>query len=135
VNKEIHTDIPHLSRNEVRRKCPEKWGTNSSFLLHDNAPAHWPALVKDFLSNNNVATLERPHYSPDLVPADFFLFAQMKSALKEERFCVATDKIKNATEKLKRLSQHGFQEFLQHLHSRRQKFIFAKGDYFEGNIV
>jgi len=59
----------------------------------------------------------------------------MKSALKAERFCVATDIMKNATEKLKRLTQHGCQEFLQHLHSRWQNFIVAKGDYFEGYVV
>jgi transposase len=55
-------------------------------------------LVKDLLSNNNETTLELPPHSPDLVPADLFLFSQMKSALKEECFCVATDIIKNATE-------------------------------------
>jgi transposase len=75
-------------------------------------------LDKDFLSNNNVKTLERPPYSPDLVPPDFFLLTQIKSTLKEQRFCVVTDIIKNATEELKRLSQNGFQEFLQHLYSR-----------------
>jgi transposase len=91
-------------------------------------------LVKNFLSNNNVTTPELPPYSPELVPADFFLFPQMKSALKEQRFCVATDIINNATEQLKSLSQHDFQECLQHLHSRWQKCVGAKRDYFEGNI-
>jgi hypothetical protein len=36
-----------------------------------------------------------------------------------------TDIIKNATEELKRLSQDVFQEYLQHLYSRRQKCIVA----------
>jgi len=108
VNKDMHRDTRRLPRDKVRRKRPEKWRTNSSFLLHNNAPAHWPALVKDFLSYNNVTTLECPPYFPDLIPADFFLFPQMKSALKEQRFCVVTVIIKNATEKLKSLSQHGF---------------------------
>jgi hypothetical protein len=134
VNKEMHTDISRRPTDEVRRKRPEKWRTNSYFLLHDNAPAHWPVLFKGFLSNNSVITLEHPPYSPELVPHDFFLFPQIKLALTEQLFCVATD-IKNAMKKLKRLSQHGFQEFLQHLRSRWQKCTVAKGDCFEGNVV
>jgi hypothetical protein len=65
-----------------------------------------------------VKTLEHPPYSPDLVPADFCLFPKIKSTLKEQRFCVVTDIIKNATEELKRFSQNGFQELLQHLYNR-----------------
>jgi transposase len=104
VNKEMHTDILRRCRDEVRRR-PERWRSNSSFLLHGNAPTHWPALLKDFLANNNVTNLERRPCSPELVP--FFLFPQIKSALKEQRFCFDTD-IKNATGKLKKISHHGF---------------------------
>ena len=74
-------------------------------------------LFKVFLANNNVTTLEHPPYSPDLDPADFYLFPRLKSALKGRRFCDATDIIKNATEELKRLSQNDFQEYFQHLYS------------------
>jgi hypothetical protein len=45
-------------RDAVRRKRPGKWRTNSWFLLHDNAPAHRPVSVKDFLAKNDVTTLE-----------------------------------------------------------------------------
>jgi hypothetical protein len=62
-------------------------------------------LVKDFSSTNNVTTLEHPPYSPDLAPAAFYLFPRLRSALKERRFCNATDIIKNATEELKSFSQ------------------------------
>jgi len=61
-------------------------------------------LVKDFLATNNVTTLEHPPYSPDLDPADFYLFPQLKSATKGRGFTVATGIIKNAAEELKRLS-------------------------------
>ena len=44
------------------------------YLLHDNAPAHWSVLVKDFLAKNNVTMLEHPPYSPDLAVVDFYLF-------------------------------------------------------------
>jgi len=66
----------------------------------------------------NVTALERLPYSPDLAPADFYPFPNLKSAMKGRGFSVATDIIKNAAEELKRLSQNGFQERFQHLYSR-----------------
>jgi len=58
-------------RDAVRWKRPEIWRTNRWFVLHDNAPAHRPVLVKDFLAKNNVTTLEHPLL---LAPAEFYLF-------------------------------------------------------------
>jgi transposase len=69
---------------------PKKCRTSSSFLLHNNAPAHQTVRVKDFLARNNVTTLENPPYSSKLTPADFYLFPQLKSALKRWHFCDAT---------------------------------------------
>jgi hypothetical protein len=48
-----------------------------------------------------MTTLEQSPYSPDLAPADFYLFPQLKSALKGRRFSDAADIIKNATESWK----------------------------------
>jgi transposase len=69
--------------------------TSSWFLLHNNAPAHWSVLVKDFLAKSNVTTLEYPPYSSDLAPVDFYLFSRLKSALKGRHFCDATVIIKS----------------------------------------
>jgi hypothetical protein len=55
-----------------------------------------------------VKTLEHHTQSPDLVPANFYLFRLLKSALKVRPFCDVTALIKNATEELKRPSQNGF---------------------------
>jgi len=71
LNKEIHTNILQCLRDTVGRKCPEKWRTNSWYLLHDSAPAHWSVLVKNFSAMNTVTILQHPQYSPDLAPADF----------------------------------------------------------------
>jgi len=103
VNKYMFIDIFRRLRYAVRRKRPEKWKSCSWFLLHDNAPAHRSVLVKDFLAKDNVTTPEHPPYSPDLDPAEFYLFTRLKSTLKGRRFNDATD-IKNATVKLKNLS-------------------------------
>jgi hypothetical protein len=65
-------------------------------------------LVKDFLAKNILTTLQHPPYSPKPASADFYLFPRITSALKERRFFDACDVIKNATERMKRLSQNGF---------------------------
>jgi len=82
VNKEMYVDILRYLRDPVRRKCLEKWRTNCWFLLDNNAPAHWLVLVRDFLSKNNITTLEHSLYLADLAPADFCLFSRLKSVLK-----------------------------------------------------
>ena len=51
-------DILRRLRDVVRRKHPEKWRTNSWFLLHYNAPTHRSVTVKDFLEEYKVAALE-----------------------------------------------------------------------------
>ena len=70
-------------------------------------------LGNDFLAKNNVTTLYHPPYSPDLAPADSYLFPRIKSVVQGRIFCEATDIIKNVKEDLKSLSQYGFQECLQ----------------------
>jgi len=98
----MYIDILHRRRNAFRKERPEKWRTNSFFLLHDNAPAHRSVLDVYFLAKNNVTILEHPPYSPDLAPADFYLFSPLKSAFKGRSFRDASDVNKNAAEELKR---------------------------------
>jgi hypothetical protein len=58
-----------------------------------------------------------------MATADFYLLPRLNG----RHFCAATEKIKNATEELKSLSQNGFQECFQQLYSRWQKCIVAQG--------
>ena len=123
----MYKDILFRLSDRDRSKRPEKWRTNSGFLIHNNAPAHRLILVKNFLARNNVTTLEHPRFSPDLAPTGFYPFRQFKSVLKERRFCDATNIIKNATEGLKMLSQNVFQEYFQDLCSSWQNCIVTQG--------
>jgi len=79
----LYIYILRRPRDAVRRKRPQKWKTNSCFLLHDNAAAHRSILVKNFLANNNVTTLQHTPYSPDLTAPDFCLFPPMNSTLRD----------------------------------------------------
>jgi hypothetical protein len=69
----VDIDISRRLKDAVKRKHPEKRRTNSLFLLHSNAPAHRSVLVKDFLAKNKATILERPPYSTDLAPANFYV--------------------------------------------------------------
>jgi histone-lysine N-methyltransferase SETMAR len=51
------------------------------FFHWDNAPVHTAAVVKNWLAANAVQMLQHPPYSPDLAPADFFLFKRVKEEL------------------------------------------------------
>jgi hypothetical protein len=69
----------------------KKWVWNSRFVLHDNTPAHWSLVVKQYLTKHNVAGLEHPPYSPEVTP-NFFLSLQLKRVVKGQCF-MSTEKV------------------------------------------
>ena len=82
VNKELYLNVLKCLRVAVRRKRPEAWANNTWMLHHDNAPAHVSLLIHEFLTKHEMTVVLQPHHSPDLAPADFFLFPKLKSSLK-----------------------------------------------------
>ena len=102
-------------------------------LQHDNAPSHSSFLVRDFLAKDATTVLPQPPYSPDLAPADFFLFAKLKSTLKGRRFeSIETIKT-NSLVHLRRIPKTAFQECFRTLKKRWQRCIQSRGEYFEGD--
>ena len=84
----------------------------------------WSRLLSKEQCNNTAA-------SPDLAPADFYLFPRLKSPLKGRGVRDVSDIIKNA----KGFHKMDSKECLQHLYSHWQKCIVAQGDYFERNVA
>ncbi|GBL84997.1 Mariner Mos1 transposase [Araneus ventricosus] len=132
VNKELYLGIFKRLRDAIRRKRPEKWAANDWFLLHGNAPPHRALIVKKYLARHSVTTLEHPPYSPDLAPADFYLFPRLKTKLKGHRFVYSDEVIENAMKQLKDLSNNGFQECFEQLYERWKKCVDEGRKYFEG---
>jgi transposase len=100
---------------------------------HDNAPSHSLFLVHDFLAKQGMTVLPQPLYSPDLVPANFFLFPKLKSMLKGRRF-ESTEAIKaNLLAHLHSIPKTAFQECFRTLKKRWQRCIQSRVEYFEGN--
>jgi len=82
VNAEFYVGVLDRLLKRIRRVRTAKFQSSKWLLLHDNAPSHNAAIVKKFLANRNVAVLHCPPYSPDLAPADYFLFPRLKFSLK-----------------------------------------------------
>ncbi|GFU61881.1 DDE_3 domain-containing protein [Trichonephila clavipes] len=78
---------------------------------------HTALVVRQFLAANGVVTLDSPPYSPDLAPADLFLFPRLKSALKVKRFTDITDIQKNVTAELKVIPKELFYRSFQDLYT------------------
>jgi len=62
----------------IRRVITAKFESSEWFVLHDNAPSHNAAIVNTFLANRNIAVLHLARYTPDVAPADYFLFPNLK---------------------------------------------------------
>ncbi|GFX20868.1 histone-lysine N-methyltransferase SETMAR [Trichonephila clavipes] len=56
------------------------------FLVHDNARPHKANIIRQTLAKKGVLQIEHPPFSLGLNPPDFFLFPQLKLALKGKRF-------------------------------------------------
>jgi hypothetical protein len=95
VNKEMYIGIVRRLRVAFRRKRLEIRSTNSCFLLHDNAPAHRSVLVKNFLTKNNVTTVDHLSHSHDL-PSGFLPVPKTEINIEGAAFYNAANIIKNA---------------------------------------
>jgi len=64
----------------------ELWENQTWMLYHDNAPAHASRLIRSYLAKHQPSVVPHQPYSPDVAPADIFLFPKIKTALKGRRF-------------------------------------------------
>ncbi|CAF1261555.1 unnamed protein product [Adineta ricciae] len=59
--------------NNIKRRRP-KSGLHAIKLHHDYARPHQTNDIKIYLQEKGVTVIRHPPYSPDLAPADFWLF-------------------------------------------------------------
>jgi len=89
-------------------------------------------LIREFLKKHEATFVSQPPYSPDLVPADFFLFPKLKSSLKCRRFQTVEEIEVNSIRDLRAIPQNTFQDALQDWKKRWERCIKSGGEYFEG---
>jgi hypothetical protein len=75
----------HESFESLHRKRPDLW-SNNWILYHGNAQVNKVLPVKQFLVQKSITEMQCPFCSVDFVPNDFWLFPEIKSTLKGQRF-------------------------------------------------
>jgi hypothetical protein len=133
VNQAYYVETMKRLLEDVHRKRPELW-TDDWIIRHDNAPTNEAFPVKKFLAKKLIAKIERPPYSPHLALNDFWLFTEIKFALKGPRF-QDTEDIQNICDNgTERYFTAGIQKktFQQWQH-RWAKCKAAQEEYFEGD--
>ena len=133
VNKEFYLNILKRLREAVRKKRPEAWTNNTWLLRHDNAPVHASLLICEFLTKHETTVVSQPLYSPDLAPADFFLFPKLKFSLKGRRFQMVEEIEENLIQDLCAIPQNMFQDTFQKWKKCWERCIKSGGEYFEGD--
>lgn len=129
VNAKYIIDALKIFYKRLREKRPEK--ADAGIILHwDNAPVHTAASVRDYLAARGQEMLEHPPYSPDLAPADFWLFRVVKNelagrALTHSSFKTAWDGVTRG------LDESDFAGAFKQWVDRHEKCHRLAGDYVE----
>ena len=143
--KEMVTENCHLSLREIAAKLSvshelirtilnDLWKENSWILHHDNAPSHKVIIVNEFMAKNSTNIIEQPPYSPDMAPADFFLFPKHKS-LRGTRLQSIEDMKENSWRILKSIPTNAFKKCFDDWIICWYKCIISGGAYFEGDKI
>ena len=85
------------------------------------------------LAKHATTVLPQPPYSPDLAPADFFLFPKLKSTPKGRHFESIEAMKTNLLAHLRSIPKTAFQECFRTLKKRWQRCIQSRGEYFESD--
>jgi len=116
INAVYYKGVMERLLNRIRRVKPGMCESGDWFLLHDNAPSHNANIVKQFLAQRKVTVLDHRLYSPDLAPADYFLFPKVKSHLKGHLFDSISDIQKAMTSTLNTIAKDNFYKGIQKLY-------------------
>ncbi|KAL4477949.1 hypothetical protein ABPG72_013357 [Tetrahymena utriculariae] len=113
---------------EIKTQRPVS-GTKNSIFHHDNARPHVHKRVKEYLQNEGYTVMKQPPYSPDLAPADFWLFDFIKRKLKNHSTQESLfDDIENI---LNQITKRDWSRTFQKWQDRMNLCIQNKGEYFE----
>ena len=107
-------------------------GLRGLCLIHANAPAHKCVIVQDFLKEEKVVQLSHPPYSPELSPCDFFLFPLLKKTLSGHRYESRSALDSAIYQCLQGIPKKAYFSAFTEWILRFEKYVFVKGEYFEG---
>ena len=131
VNKQLYQEVLAHLRHAVRWKRTELWENQTWMLHHDNALDHASLLIRSYLAKHQTSVVPHPPYSPDLAPADFFLFPKLKTILKGHHFQTTEEIQENAIRELRAIKESVFKEAFQQWKKCWEQRIAIRGEYFE----
>lgn len=131
IGTDCYLEILQRFKGALRRKRPELFRNHRWVLLHDGAPAHIARPVQHFLQENNMEQLPHPGYSPDITPADYWLFNRIKTPLSGHRHRSIADLQTAANAVIASIPAAEFAAAFDRLQPRMRECIQARGNYFE----
>jgi len=111
------------------------WENQTWMLHHDNAPAHASLLIRSYLAKHQTSFAPHPPYSPDLAPADFFLFPKLKTTLKGRRFQTIEEFQENAIRELRAITESAFHVAFKQWKKCWKRCIASRGGYLKGKVL
>jgi hypothetical protein len=70
----------------VKRKRGESWRDRTLILYYDNSPAYFSLRVPQFLAGKGISARDHLSHSPDLAPAELWLFSEYKECAERKAF-------------------------------------------------
>ena len=116
-------------QEEIPWKRPALCKSGQWHFHQNDAPVHNSILVTDYLTKIGIKTVPQPPYSPDLAPCDFWLFPQLRGC----RYETIEEMNEAVTKVIDTLTQVNFHGAFQKLLELFNKYIGARGNYFEGD--
>ena len=110
--------------------CVKQTEIVASSLIMTNPGCHRARQTVDFLSSNNVELMTYCPYSPDLSPNDFYLFPNIKSKMRGERFEQPEAAVETFRTLISEVTALKWKNASK-IGSSVQKYIDLKGEYFE----
>ena len=128
-------EVMRRLRETFCQKRTELWKNQSWILHHDDVPAYTSILVREFLAKNKTVIMPQPAYSPDLVPADFFLFPKLKTPTEGKRFSTIEEIKEKSKQELLAILQSAFQKCFKDWKKRWHRCILSERGHFEGDKI
>ena len=101
-----------------KKQVPQNCGKNYHGFSHTSM------LVRKILEKNKTVIMPQPPYSPDLAPAEFFLFPKLKTTMKGKRFATIEEIKEKSKQELLAIASKGW-----------HKCIISEGNYFERDKI
>jgi len=127
INAVYYKGITERVLNRIRCVRPGMCESGDWFLLHDNAPSNSATIVKQFLAQRKSTVFDHPQYSPDLAPADYFLFPKVKYHLKGRLFDSIADIQTAVTSTLNTIAKDDFCKGIHKLYARANLCVQFQG--------